>query len=258
MNAPVMVLPDGSAWCEAAVQLARHLGLPCIDDMPSHGLVLVIGDDGLRLDDAGSPREQALQVDFTGGPMGFRQRQGFRHDELLPRAVGIKGGVRPVILDATAGLGRDAFMLASMGCELSLFERHPVVHALLEDGLRRAGLREPALAPTLDRMRLLSCDSIESLSAGTGAAVHDVIFLDPMFPERSKSALVKKPMRLFHALVGADEDSGRLLEMALPVARRRVVVKRPLHAPPLAGRAPHLDFRGKAVRFDVYLTPQQG
>lgn len=232
--------------------MALHVGGQVLDAIPHEGLVLTLGVNGLALLDCAAPRDQPLQVDFVAGALGFRQRAGFRRDELLARAVGVKGKPLPRVLDATAGLGRDAFMLASLGCEVSLCERHPVVHALLADGLRRAG--EVGAFEAISRMRLHAEDAAAHLQDPASAQKYDVIVLDPMFPERSKSALVKKPMRLFHALVGADEDAGELLTLALSRAVRRVVVKRPLHAEYLAGRKPTLDYRGKAVRFDVYLA----
>ena len=230
-------------------RLAARMGGQVLDTLPSEGLVLTLGDRGLALCDCAAPRDEPLYVDFQAGALGYRQRAGFRRDELLARAVGVKGQVLPRVLDATAGLGRDAFMLASLGCELNLCERHPVVHALLADGLRRAG-HLAAIA----RMQLRAEDAAVYLRDSASVGRYEVIVLDPMFPERSKSALVKKPMRMFHTLVGADEDAAELLELALTRALRRVVVKRPLHAEYLAGRKPSLDYRGKAVRFDVYLT----
>lgn len=234
-----------------AERLAAHLGSQVLTARPDAGVVLFVGFNGLSLLDCDAPRDEPLRVDFSGGALGFRQRAGFRRDELLARAAGVKGNPLPRALDATAGLGRDAFMLASLGCEVTLCERHPVVHALLADGLRRAS--EQGLA-ALSRMHLCAEDATGHLTDPASLGAYDVVVLDPMFPERSKSALVKKPMRLFHALVGEDEDAGALLECALSRALRRVVVKRPLHAEYLAGRAPTLDYRGKAVRFDVYVT----
>lgn len=252
MNPPIVVVPESEDWAEPACTLAHRLQAVYADKVPTHGLVLLLGSRGLALHDAEAPREQPLRVDFAAGAMGYRQRAGFRRDELLPRAASIRGAQLPNILDATAGLGRDAFLLASLGCEVTLCERHPVVLALLEDGLRRAGSL-PGLASVMGRMHLLASDAGDYL-ASNQACVHDVVVLDPMFPERGKSALVKKPMRLFHGLVGADEDAGSLLELALKRAQRRVVVKRPLHAPALGGHEPALSYKGKAVRFDVYLT----
>ncbi|MFZ5579156.1 MAG: class I SAM-dependent methyltransferase [Pseudomonadota bacterium] len=247
------VCPESQDWHLLAHEWACRLALPLVDHSPRHGLVLGIGPEGLALSDADAPREQPLRVDFVEGALGYRQRQGFRKDELLAKAVGIKSGWRPKVFDATAGLGRDAFMLASLGCDVTLCERHPVVHALLEDGLRRAA-SAPELAPVLDRMHLLAFDALGYMDQWPEDGMVDVIFLDPMFPERGKSALVKKPMRLFHALVGADEDADSLLDLALRHAGKRVVVKRPLHSGVLAGRAPQVVYKGKAVRFDVYLA----
>ncbi|MFZ5467078.1 MAG: class I SAM-dependent methyltransferase [Pseudomonadota bacterium] len=252
MTHSIMVVPEGAGWVGQARLLAHRLNAPYADHPPAHGLLLLVGAGGLALHDADARREQPLRVDFSAGAMGYRQRAGFRRDELLPRAAGIKGAHLPTILDATAGLGRDAFMLASLGCEVTLFERNPVVLALLEDGLRRGG-QLPALAPVIGRMHLLAGDAAAYLDSAA-AVVPDVVVLDPMFPERGKSALVKKPMRLFHGLVGTDPDADGLLERAMAKARRRVVVKRPLHAPALGGLTPSLSYKGKAVRFDVYLT----
>jgi 16S rRNA (guanine1516-N2)-methyltransferase len=241
-----------------AVALAARLHSQAVGSPASHGLFLRVGRDGLDLCDADAPRDEPLRIDFSHGSLGFRQRVGFRRDELLARAVGVKGSPLPRVLDATAGLGRDAFMLASLGCDATLCERNPLVHALLADGLHRAEEEgERAICEAVSRMRLLAEDAAEHLSlciAGPADTCnYDVIVLDPMFPERTKSALVKKPMRLFRALVGADDDADALLHLSLECAGKRVVVKRPLHAPHLAGCKPTLDFRGKAVRFDVYV-----
>ncbi len=250
-GSPVVVGED-EAWAAQAHGLAERLALPWAERPPAHGLWLGLGAGGLALHDAAAPREKPLYVDFAAGALGYRQRAGFRRDELLPRAAGLKGARLPSILDATAGLGRDAFLLASLGCEVELCERHPVVLALLEDGLRRGRL-DPTLAPIMGRMHLQPGDAATRLDA-EARLTFDVIVLDPMFPEREKSAQVKKPMRLFHALVGADGDAKALLELALMRARRRVVVKRPRHAEPLGGLPPSLSLEGRAVRFDLYLT----
>ncbi|MEW5837259.1 MAG: class I SAM-dependent methyltransferase [Pseudomonadota bacterium] len=240
---------EDACFLAEAHALAARMGGRLVERLPDEGHALVIGAQGLALRDCAAPRDEPLRVDFHAGALGFRQRAGFRRDELLARAVGVKGQTLPRVLDATAGLGRDALVLASLGCETTLCERHPVVHALLTDGLSRAG----ELAATA-RMQLCAEDAMAHLLDPASVGRYEAITLDPMFPERSKSALVKKPMRMFHALVGADEDADELLALALARATRRVVVKRPLHAACLAGRKPALDFRGKAVRFDVYLT----
>ena len=177
----------------------------------------------------------------------------------VAKAVGLqKTRAALHIVDATAGLGQDAFVLASLGCTVTLFERNPVIHALLADGLARAALNVDCAA-IVERMRLLEGSSIEWLARpGTEAA--DVVYLDPMFPHRDKSALVKKEMQVFRTIVGDDEDSAQLLAAALERARYRVVVKRPRKASAIEGAEPTTRIEGKSSRYDVYairaLPPQ--
>lgn len=169
---------------------------------------------------------------------------------MIAKAVGVQPGIRPRILDATAGLGRDAFVLASLGCEMTLIERQPLVAALLEDGLQRAAL-SLEVAPIAARMRLLGGNAIALMQEWQGEAPQ-VIYLDPMFPHRDKSALVKKEMRLFRPLVGDDLDAPALLAAALELASHRVVVKRPRKAPAIAGSRPSYVLEGKSSRYDIY------
>ena len=169
---------------------------------------------------------------------------------MIARAAGLQPGVRPSILDATAGLGGDAFVLAQLGCQLTLIERHPVIAALLADGLRRAA-EHADTAATVARMRLLNGDACSLLRQWT-ETVPQVIYLDPMFPHRDKSALVKKEMRLVRPLVGNDADAPELLAAALALASHRVVVKRPRKAPLIDGPAPSHALEGKSSRYDIY------
>ncbi|HEY8332105.1 MAG TPA: class I SAM-dependent methyltransferase, partial [Pseudomonas sp.] len=154
------------------------------------------------------------------------------------------------VLDATAGLGRDAFVLASLGCEVSLIERQPLIAALLEDGLARAA-RDPEVAAIVAHMQLLTGNAVALMGAWQGEPPQ-VIYLDPMFPHRDKSALVKKEMRLFRPLVGDDLDAPALLEAALALASHRVVVKRPRKAPCIDGAKPSYQLEGKSSRYDIY------
>ncbi|MCE1914803.1 class I SAM-dependent methyltransferase, partial [Enterobacter hormaechei] len=155
--------------------------------------------------------------------------------EAVAKAIGIKKDYLPTIVDATAGLGRDAFVLASLGCHVRMLERHPVVAALLDDGLQRGYQDEEIGGWLQQRMTLLHASSITALADITPQP--DVVYLDPMYPHKQKSALVKKEMRVFQSLVGADEDADSLLSPARVLAKRRVVVKRPDYAEPLAGVA---------------------
>lgn len=209
-----------------------------------------------RLSLAGDPARYGhpLAVDFVAGRSAHRRRFGGGRGQLIARACGLGQGVTPSVIDATAGLGRDAFVLASLGAEVLMVERVAAIHALLEDGLTRA-LADPATHEIAARMSLVHGDGTRQLAAlvaGSGVAPQ-VIHLDPMFPHRHKSALVKKEMRLFRALAGDDVDAPQLLEAALDVATHRVVVKRPRKAPPIEGPIPRHVIEGKTSRYDLYV-----
>jgi 16S rRNA (guanine1516-N2)-methyltransferase len=221
-----------------------------------HEAVLLCDQQGLALQALEKPLPGPVRVDFATGTLSWRLAHGGGRGEMVAKACGIKKDFRPRILDCTAGLGRDALILASLGCELTLCERSPLIAALLEDGLRRAA-NESSVASYVARMRLLPGNALQELAAL--ALVDrdyrpDVVYLDPMFPHREKAALVKKDMRIFRTVVGEDMDADALLEPALAVARKRVVVKRPRHAPFLAERKPSLELAGQSSRFDIYLT----
>jgi 16S rRNA (guanine1516-N2)-methyltransferase len=179
--------------------------------------------------------------------MDYRRRQSGA--ELLVKAFGnlAKGAS---ILDATSGFATDSVILSLAGFKVTACERHPVVHALQRDAYERAQC-DAGLRAALQRLQLIAADAREVLHAQT----FDAVYLDPMFPERSKSAAVKKPMVYLQALLGEGDDGAALLEQALRVARQRVVVKRPLKAPFLTGIKPAGQKLGKAVRFDIY-SPQ--
>lgn len=232
---------------EAARVWAARLGLPMTGEAD---LVLELGEQGLQLRslEAGAPG--AVRVDFVEGAAAHRRQFGGGAGQMIAKAVGVQPGVRPRVLDATTGLGRDAFVLATLGCEMALVERQPLVAALLEDGLARAS-RDPQVAPIVARMRLLAGDAIALMGRWEGEPPQ-VVYLDPMFPHRDKSALVKKEMRLFRPLVGDDDDAPALLEAALALASHRVVVKRPRKAPAVAGPAPGYCLEGKSSRYDIY------
>ncbi|MFA6464229.1 MAG: class I SAM-dependent methyltransferase [Desulfurivibrionaceae bacterium] len=233
--------------------LAAQLGLPLYNpEKNTPALLLTLTPERLELRQTTKGAERPLFVDFLGGPIEYRRRQTTSRKEGIARAVGLKGGASPVVLDLTAGLGRDSFILASLGCTVRMVERSPVVAALLADGIQRAK-EDQALAGIMARLSLMAGDSLEILRTWRGE-YPEVICIDPMYPHRSKSALVKKEMRLIRLLVGDDEDSDGLLHAALSVATRRVVVKRPRLAPTLTGPAPNFAIGGKNSRFDVYLV----
>jgi len=235
------------AYAAAAAVWAERLGLPLDGEAD---FALQLGAAGLQLAELGPQAPGPVRVDFVEGAVAHRRLFGGGSGQMIAKAVGVQPGVRPRVLDATAGLGRDAFVLASLGCEMCLIERQPLVAALLEDGLARAQ-GDAEVGPIAAQMRLLSGNAIDLLRRWEGEAPQ-VIYLDPMFPHRDKSALVKKEMRLFRPLVGDDLDAPALLEAALALASHRVVVKRPRKAPIIAGPKPGYALEGKSSRYDIY------
>lgn len=239
--------PLEPAFAEALAAWAERLGLVCDGEAD---FALQLGAQGLQLLQLGPDSPGPVRVDFVEGAVAHRRKFGGGSGQMIAKAVGVQPGVRPRVLDATAGLGRDAFVLASLGCDMTLIERQPLIAALLEDGLTRGRL-DPETAPIVARMQLLQANAIERMSAWAGEPPQ-VIYLDPMFPHRDKSALVKKEMRLFRPLVGDDQDAPALLEAALALASHRVVVKRPRKAPVVEGPKPSYALEGKSSRYDIY------
>ncbi|HDY82356.1 MAG TPA: hypothetical protein ENH48_05305, partial [Halieaceae bacterium] len=241
---------------EAATTLAHRLGLtllPTGSDPTGYEhvhAVLVVSGGSVFLQRTGRAAPGPVAAEFGSTAMRHRRRSG--HNELLGRAVGVGKKPRLRVLDATAGLGRDSFVLADLGCEVTLCERDPVIVEILRAGMdtARAG-GDQWLDAVLGRMQLCPGDA-RQVSADTLRGV-DVLYLDPMFGQRDKSAAVKKEMALFQLLLGggAAQDADELLQWALQVDVARVVVKRPPKAPNLAARQPSHSISGKAVRYDI-------
>lgn len=241
------LIDETGAGDGALLHLAQRWGLESDDQAV---MALVLTPEHLELRKLDEPKLGGIFVDFVSGAMAHRRKFGGGRGEAVAKAVGVKGGNLPDVIDATAGLGRDAFVLAALGCRVRMLERHPVVAALLEDGLRR-GYADAEIGGWLrDRLTLLHVASQQALSDITPAP--DVVYLDPMYPHRQKSAMVKKEMRVFQSLVGADEDADALLEPARRLAKKRIVVKRPDYAPPLAGVVTQDAVVTKSHRFDIY------
>jgi 16S rRNA (guanine1516-N2)-methyltransferase len=189
--------------------------------------------------------------DFVNGAVGYRFRSGASRKDALARAAGFGKGTVPTIIDATAGLGRDAFLLAVLGAQVTLLERSSGVHDLLRDALARASAESPELAAVVARMTLIPGDA-RDLLPGLRA---DTVIVDPMHPPRTNSAEVKQEMRLLRELVGTDPDAFELMQAALAADCKRVVLKWPLRAAPLEGlRKPSHSITGKTVRYDVFMT----
>jgi len=184
-----------------------------------------------------------------------RLRRGNLSQELLVRASKVKAPEgTPTVIDATAGFGEDSLLLAAAGFSVKLYERNPVIAALLRDALARAA-ELPELAAIAARMELIEADSLTALPRLEIRP--DVVYLDPMFPEKTKSALAKKKFQLLHQLELPCGDEEALLCAAIAAAPRRIVIKRPLKGPFLAGRKPDFTLKGKAIRYDCILLPNR-
>lgn len=194
-----------------------------------------------------------INVDFISGAADHRRRFGGGRGQAIAKAIGLKHGITPTVLDATAGLARDAFVLASMGCKITLVEQSPILFTLINDGIKRA-IESGEISSIISNITsLVNADSnlyIESLGLDSRP---DVIYIDPMFPERRKSALVKKDMQILQKLISKNESTGILLETAIKHAGNRVVVKRPAHAQPISERVPDTSINGEKTRYDIYL-----
>ncbi len=242
-------------FCEAetrhveAKKLALKLNLALVNNPPFPPYLLVLTEQRLELRQPGRHGPGPVFVDFLSDTMNYRLRHGDPKNEAIARAIGLKK-TKPAVLDGTAGLGKDAFILASLGCRILLLERSPVIATLLADGLSRAA-GHSQVGHIIAAMTLIQMDCMD-FSPLSPDQRPDVVYLDPMYPHRHKSSLVKKEMRFLRAIVGNDSDSDDLLDWALSLASRKVVVKRPKLADHL-GPSPSLIVKGKKNRFDVYL-----
>ena len=232
------------------VDAAARLNIPCllpdqVSPALSTELCLHWKDERLALGRF-TGKEKPVAVDFVAALS--QRRQG---PELLWKAVGGTTRVKPASVDATAGFGRDSAVMLGRGSAVSMIESNPVVGLLLRDAMRRLQA-DPRFTEQAAGLELYSGAAEDHLPNLAKAGRCQVIYLDPMFAESGKSALAKKDMQLFQALLGHGDDGRRLLEVALDCAEYRVVVKRALKAEPLAQREPAFAIKGKAVRFDVY------
>lgn len=276
---PIVLKADGD--CAYAEALAVHLKTTLLHTTPDAPVWLSVDATGLSLTDG----DQATRGDFTKLQKRL-QYHNLTH-ELLVKATKVKGRENLRVIDATAGMGEDSLLLAAAGCEVTLYEQDPVIAALLQDTMRRA-LGEAALHEIVMRMQLVEGDSINHLrrlgEAGTGSDAPeddvghdcstltasaaatsdadtalkrpDVIYLDPMFPERQKSGLVKKKFQLIHYLEAPAENEEALMQAAIDARPFKIVVKRPAKGPYLAGLKPSYSLDGKAIRYDCYVFPE--
>lgn len=251
----VTVQSTASAHTRAKAQaFAERSDLPWVASREEAGeFALVFDDENLALHARARHGESAkrgwlrpLAADFA--QMDVTSPQGRRKNQPLAKALGLKVLPTPIrVIDATAGLGKDSFLIAALGCSVLAVERSPVVSMLLQDAVARAAATRPEIAA---RIALLEADA-RHLSQKSVDQKYDVVYLDPMFPPSNKSAREKNEMRFLRQIVGGDEDAAELFSMACKMAAKRIVVKRPAHAPPLAPD-PVASHAAKGIRYDVY------
>lgn len=231
--------------------LAEALSCPVVTAAEVNQFAFVLRHElaGLTLQAMAKQAPGGLRVDFNSPALRRRAADRLRQQDLI-KAIGVKGGSRPVVLDATAGLGSDAFLIAAAGCQVWMMERSAVVHALLADGLRRGVQPGSAVADIVARMHLEWGDVLDV--ALTRDRV-DVVYLDPMFPAERKSARSGKGMYLLQALLGPAANEQELFRRARDLSPQRVVVKRGKRSPTIVEQAPDICFRGSSSRYDVYL-----
>lgn len=241
---------DHSQQCQ---QLASRLNCDLIESVDQQiDYVLFFHEDKLALKSL-HQSFKPIVIDFAAGKTWHRLQYGGGRGQLIARACGLKAKQSLTVLDLTAGFAQDAFVLASLGCEVTMLERSPIVAALLEDALSRVAKQDWF---TNFSLSLRHCDANSYLQALKPDQTPDVIYFDPMFPDSKKTALVKKEMRVIRDLVGEDADASELLEIALAKAKKRIVVKRPKLGETLTEQKPDLVFSGKSGRFDVYLSQE--
>ncbi len=229
----------------SAEKLARTLGIALTEDpeeAKAADVLLRYAKSGLSFESEG----QVLKGDFEN--LRHRLEKGRVDHELLVKAAKFKGEKGPLsAIDATAGLGEDSLLLAYAGFNVTLIERDPIIAALLKDTVRR-GTRVPGISEAAKRMTVIEDDSINVLSKLLDAP--DLILLDPMFPAKKNSGLVKKKFQMIYLLERQSRDENELFNAALSAHPRKIVIKRPAGGPCLGDMKPVYSLSGKTIRYD--------
>ena len=239
---------------DQAEDFAQQQQLDCIEfDHISTELALNYTDEYLELRDMSN--NTSIHVDFISGSLAHRQKYGGGRGQAIAKAIGLKQGTQPPsVLDATAGLGKDSFVMACLGCNMTLVERSPVICQLVDDAIQRAQNDAEFGSFIKQGFKLINAQATDYIKSLSEDEAPNVIYLDPMYPERKKSAQVKKNMQILQKLLGHDEDTGALINAALACAKKRVVVKRPKGAEVIGDRKPTVSIESKKTRYDVYVN----
>lgn len=243
----LVVCADNKRFYQDAEMLAKHLEVDYINslsDVDKTDLVLYFTKDGLALQCG----NLSMIGDFT--EMIPRVKEEMWQHEMLVKAARFKNKEgKLTAIDATAGMGEDSLLLAAAGFYVTLYEYDPVIAALLKDTLRRAK-KIPELREIVSRMKVVEGDSIEAMSKCLDKV--DLIYLDPMFPERQKTGMIKKKFQLLQKLERPCMNEDSLLEAAKKAKPEKIVIKRPAKGPYIAGVKPDFSFQGKAIRYDCF------
>ncbi|MBE9559564.1 MAG: class I SAM-dependent methyltransferase [Proteobacteria bacterium] len=217
-----------------------------------YDLHLIIHDDLVELYDR--KLNTSISIDFLSGALAHRHQFGGGRGQAIAKAIGLKSGSNPTVLDTTAGLAGDAFVLATLGCTVTMIERSTILFMLIEDALERASLNEAFEPINKQGFTAINRDANDYISEQllTDNTAPDVIYIDPMYPDRKKSALVKKDMQILQRLHGEEDNAAELLDNALKFAKKRVVVKRPVNAETLGEKKPNTCIKSKKTRYDIY------
>ena len=217
-----------------------------------YDLQLLFHDDLIELFDR--QLNTTISIDFLKGSLAHRQQFGGGRGQAIAKAMGLKSGITPSILDTTAGLAGDAFVLATLGCPITLIERSPIIFSLIENAVERASLSDKFQTILKQGFHIINGDANDYISKqlNNQTEAPDVIYIDPMYPDRKKSALVKKDMQILQRLHEKDDNTSELLDNALKYAGKRVVVKRPIQAETINKKVPDTCIKSKKTRYDIY------
>lgn len=212
---------------------------------------LIINNNILELYDRSKMCKINIKVDFLSKQNNYRCVNFKKKNEALYKALGIKANYFPSVVDATAGFGKDAFLISFWGCYVMMIERHPVVAALLKDGLQRAYENKNIGCWLKKRLHFIFYDSFKMLEIPIFQP--DIVYLDPMYPINKKKLLPKKNMQFLRKIIKNNSNYKELLNISRKFARKRIIVKRPIYAKPLSNEKFEFSIKNKNHRFDIYL-----
>lgn len=253
MLSNVIVFCTAADKIDQAREFAEHHQLVFSDKpVTSSSLILNFDDEIPTLYD--TDNQNNISINFTSGTLAHRLQYGGGKGQTIAKAIGVSSKNKPHVLDATAGLGRDALVLANLGCKMTLVEQSPILAEMLLQAKQQAESNPQFQQATKAGFDIYNNNADEFMQQRIIADA-DVVYLDPMYPENKKSALVKKDMQILQKMLGhsSEDEIACLLDIAVKFAKQRVVVKRPKGAKPIRGIAPTMSLNSKKTRYDVYV-----